>query len=105
MSYYKCINCDYSSSIFTDIKRHVIAKKSCLKNVDENNGLTKDQILILSLLPYDENNNQKINRNNIKNYKNIYINKRLLINLLSENDKNKKKICNFCSMSFNKIRP
>lgn len=104
MSYYKCINCDYSSSIFTDIKRHIIAKKSCLKNLDENNGLTKDQILILSLLPYDENNNQKINRNNIKNYKNIYINKRLLINLLSENDKNKKKICNFCSMSFNKIQ-
>jgi hypothetical protein len=104
MSYYKCINCNYNSNIFTDIKRHIIAKKSCLKNLDEKLGLTKDQVLIMSLLPYDENNHQKINKDDLKNYKNIYINKRLLINSLSENDKNKKKICNFCSMSFNKIQ-
>jgi len=92
MSYYKCKNCNYKTKIFSDIKKHVNLKKICFKELNSSFEYSKDQILILSLIPYNQNNTQQIDENIIKNINNIYDNREELLNILNENDKSKLKV-------------
>jgi hypothetical protein len=99
---YKCKKCNYSSNLFTDIKRHFNRNVSC-KNIDnEYCKYTNDQKIILSLLP-DNTENNYIDK--LKpDYKNIYKNNiKELIDKLSFKDGNKK-CCSYCNASFDRIQ-
>lgn len=102
MTYYKCRKCGYEKKFFRDIKNHINIQKSCIKDLSCID-LSNDQILIMTLMPYI-NNEQNINFDNIKNYKYTYLNKNLLLNDLFNIDKNKCKICKYCNINFNKIQ-
>ena len=101
---YKCISCDYKTKFFSDMKKHIGLKKSCIKTLSDSFKYTVDQTIILSLIPYNDINKQNIDDNKIKNIKYINENKQLLLDILSIIDKNKQKVCSFCSTKFNKIQ-
>ena len=104
MSYYLCKRCNFKSNKFGDIRRHLNKKKQCIKKIDSYN-YTNDQLLILSMIPY---NNDKHNIdfylfiNN--NYNNIFINKDKLFDIITNIDKNKIKDCPYCNTKFDKIQ-
>ena len=102
MVYYKCLKCNYKSNIFTDIKRHINISKICVKSLNNSYFITDDENVILSLLPYDDNDNQIINKETMKKYNNIYINRKILLNALD--NKNNKKSCPYCNKVFDKIQ-
>ena len=104
MTYYKCKNCNYKTSIFSDIKKHINLKKLCITELNIGFEYSKDQIVILSLIPYNKNNKQDIDEDKVKDVKNIYENRNELINILSESNKDKKKICKFCHQHFLKLQ-
>jgi hypothetical protein len=63
-----------------------------------------DQKIILSFINHDSNGIQSINKDQLKDYGNLYvINRRKLIDRLSLKENNKNKICKYCNQSFNKI--
>jgi len=99
--YYKCKKCGYQRQIFRDIKNHINIKKTCVNNFECLN-LTNDEILIMTLIPYC-NNTQDADFSKVKNYKNTYINKNILLDELFNIDKTKNKVCKYCSLNFNKI--
>jgi hypothetical protein len=101
---YRCLNCNYKTKKFSDIKKHIDVKKTCITNLSPGLEYNIDQIIVLALLPYDDNNNHNIDKCKIKDLKYIYDNKKILLNILSDIDKNKIKKCNFCNKTFCKIQ-
>ena len=99
---YKCKRCMYSSKYFSDIKRHLTKKKICSRNLNSYD-YSDEELLKLSLIPY-YNDKQDIDVNIIKNKNKNKLNKYEIIDLLSNIDKKKIKICNFCDKSFDKIQ-
>jgi hypothetical protein len=101
---YKCLNCDYKTKKFADIKKHINLKKSCIKKLTPGFEYNIDQIIALSLLPYDEEGNQNIDKDKLLNIKYINNNKKILLDILNNIDKNKNKTCCFCNKYFTKIQ-
>jgi hypothetical protein len=101
MNIFRCRKCGYEKKLFRDIKNHINIQKSCIKDLSCIE-LTNDQLLIMTLIPFN-NNNQKLNYDDIKNHKYTYLNKNLLFNELSKNEQNKYKECRYCKKSFNKV--
>jgi hypothetical protein len=102
MSYYKCRKCEYKTKFFRDIKNHINIQKTCINDFTCLD-LTNDQILIMTLMPY-VNNRQNIISDKVKRYKHMYINKNILLDELYIIDKDKKKKCKYCNITFSKIR-
>ena len=99
MSEYICKRCNYKTKHFLDIKKHLNKKKLCVIKLSSIN-YTNDQILILSLLPYNDNK-QNIDIKKIENFDNtITKNKDKLFDILQDNNKNKK--CPYCNEIFKK---
>jgi hypothetical protein len=95
----------YNANKFNDMQRHLSKKNSCKKNLEAFN-YSDDQLLILSLLPYvDENDNSKIIEkiSYLKNSNIVYKNKDKLFNDINYIDKLKNKQCIYCNEDFNKI--
>jgi hypothetical protein len=101
---YKCINCNYKTKLFSDMKKHLNLKRSCIKELSSNFEYTVDQTIVLSLLSFNDNNEQNIDKDKIKDIKYIYKNKKILLNILTQIDKNKEKTCSYCSKIFNKVQ-
>ena len=99
---YKCKRCLYSTKYFSDIKRHLTKKKICSRNLDSYD-YSDEELLKLSLIPY-YNDKQYIDINIIKNKNKNILNKIEIIELLSNIDKNKIKICSYCNKKFDKIQ-
>jgi len=101
---YLCKKCNYSTVLFSDLKRHINKKKTCSKN-ELMFVYSEDQALILTLIPYFENKHQiNIDEvNYLKNSEIIYNNKIELFNILEDIDKHKIKKCRYCENTFSKI--
>ena len=101
---YICKNCElYNTDKFINIVRHLKTKKKCERNKQFGSlHYSKDQLLVLSLLPY-QNNIHTINQDEIKELKNnniLNINKDKLFDTIININKNKLKDCIYCDKSF-----
>lgn len=101
-SYYNCKRCnEFKTNNIFNIKKHLSRKYICKKKY-ENICYSDDQLLILSLIPYN-NNLQNICMDEIDYLKmsnKIDKNKKELFNILEEIEKNKTKVCKFCQTEF-----
>ena len=98
-SNYLCKKCLFKTNHFNDLRRHLNKKKPCEKRLESYN-YSDDQLIILSLLPCNENN---INVDHLKNSNIIFKNKDKLFSTIDFIEKNKLKKCVYCSGEFNKI--
>jgi len=93
----------FNTNKFDDIKRHLNKKNQCKKNINSFN-YSDDQLLILSLLPQQNNDIEiKEKLNYLKNSDIICKNKSKLFSDISFIEKNKNKKCIYCDQEFNKI--
>jgi len=100
---YLCKRCNYKTNRFSNIIKHLNIKKQCTRILDSYN-FSNDQLFILSLIPYLENKHY-IDEGEIDYYKNsneMVKNKQELFFELEKVDKDKLKVCNFCSVKFEK---
>jgi hypothetical protein len=101
---YQCKRCSYKTNRFSNLVKHLNIKKQCTRTLESYN-YSNDQLLILSLIPYVQNNHL-IKENEIeylKNSNNIVKHKDELLLIIDNIDKQKLKICNCCSQKFEKI--
>jgi hypothetical protein len=102
-STYECKRCMFNTYHFNNIKRHINKKKICERKIGSYN-YSDDQILILTLLPSLENNDEiKKEIEYLKKSNCIHKNKTKLLNEIEFIDKNKLKKCMYCNEEFNKI--
>ena len=97
---YICKKCSFTSENYYTMQKHLNKKKQCLKNLESYN-YSDDQLLVLSLLPVD--NNIEKNIEYLKNSNIIYKNKDKLLSTIEYINKNKIKKCMTCNIEFNKI--
>ena len=103
ISRYLCKKCMFNGNNFNDIKRHLNKKNQCKKNINSFN-YSDDQLLIISLLPQQNNDIEiKEKLNYLKNSDIICKNKSKLFSDISFIEKNKNKKCIYCDQEFNKI--
>jgi hypothetical protein len=94
----------FCANKFNDMQRHLNKKNSCKKSLEAYN-YSDDELLILSLLPQNEdiehikNEISYLKKSNI-----IYKNKDILFNDINLIDKNKSKKCIYCNEFFDKIK-
>jgi hypothetical protein len=102
MSKYICKSCNYSTKNFCDIKKHINKKKLCYDNNNKSLiNLSKDEILVFSIIPY---NNDIQSIDDVRNIENISKNKEELFNILYDIDKKKIKNCSICNEKFNNVQ-
>jgi len=92
---YLCKRCNFNCSNYNDIRRHLKKKTICPKKNLEAISLSNDQLFILTMLPY-YNNNHTINITDMEYLKDstqIWNKKDELLNVLESIDKNKFKKC------------
>jgi len=99
---YSCIKCNYKSNHYNDIKRHVIKKKTCLKNL-ESFKYSDDQILVLTLLSNKDKTNIENEIQHLKKSNYINKNKADLIKIIDTIEKQRLKKCLYCEKEFQKI--
>ena len=99
---YSCIKCNYKSNNYSDIKRHVIKKKTCLKNL-ESFKYSDDQILVLTLLSNNDKNNIENEIEHLKKSSSMNKSKTELIKIMDTIEKKKLKKCLYCEKEFLKI--
>ena len=94
---YQCKRCNYKTNRYSNIVKHLNIKKQCSKNLESYN-YSNDQLLILSLLPYTENNLsiKETEIDYLKNSNEIIKHKDELLLFLDNIDKKKIKICRRC---------
>jgi hypothetical protein len=100
---YICRRCNYSTDRGSDIKRHIFKKISCIKNINSMK-MSDDQIIVLSILPYNKNN--LIEEHEIEHLNNsdvIIKNKIEFFELINDIDKNRIKICKYCNLGYSNI--
>ena len=103
-SSYLCKKCNYKTTRFTDLLRHMKKINKCMKKIDAY-VYSDDQLIFLSLMPYI-NNIHTVNEEDIEFCKNtdiLYDNLKELLNLIHEVDKDKLKKCKFCDEECCKI--
>ena len=102
MTNYKCYRCEnFETPRFFDMKKHFNRKYYC-KKLESKIFLSDDQILCLSIIPYninkhniDENETQHLEKSNLIDY-----NKKELFDELDKIEKNKCKTCKYCNENF-----
>lgn len=101
---YQCKRCNYKTNRYSNIAKHLNIKKQCNRTLESYN-YSNDQLFILSLLPYDKNNNLSLEKevDYLKKSSEIIKYKEELFNILEKIDKQKLKNCECCSKKFNKI--
>lgn len=93
----------FDSNKFCGMQRHLNKKKSCKKNLEAFN-YSDDQLLILSILPQDENYDEMEEKiSYLKKSNIIHKNKDKLFKDINFIDKNKSKKCTYCNEDFDKI--
>jgi len=100
---YLCRKCMFKTNNFNDLKRHLNKKNKCKKNLESFN-YSDDQLLILTLLPHEENNEK--NKEEVEYLKKsdlIFQNKDKLFDDIKIIDKTKAKKCIYCTEEFCKI--
>ena len=97
---YICKKCSFTSDNYYTIQKHLNKKKQCLKNLDAYN-YSDDQLLILSLVPIDNDTEKNIEY--LKNSDIISKHKNKLLIMIEFINKNKIKKCIYCEKEFNKI--
>ena len=97
---YKCLKCSYKCKLFNDITRHLQRSSSCPKNLDSYNH-SEEELLKLSLIPYN-NNKQEIDNTILKKNNKFKISKKKLFEILDDIEKKKLRTCSLCSINFNK---
>ena len=98
---YICKRCNYTSKRLGDLKKHLNKKIICTKT-PKSYGYTDEELIILSLIPYN-NDNQQNNVINISTKDTIIIDKQELFDIITNIELNKKKECEYCSKKFNTI--
>ena len=99
---YSCKICDeYYSNHVSQISKHLLKKKQCMRSI-KSFSYSNDQLIILSLIPDKDNINIKIN-NIDKNNNIISKNKLELLDNIKLIDKQKLKKCTLCNNEFSKI--
>ena len=102
---YKCYKCNnYETNRFNDMKKHMCKKYIC-KTREEIKTFSNDYILLMSLIPY-YNDNHSIDVNDICHLSNtsmIYENKDELFGIILDIEKYKSKKCKFCNREFDLI--
>jgi hypothetical protein len=101
---YICKKCNFNTDNLSDLKRHINKKNPCGKSL-EAMVYSDDQILVLTLLPYVNEIHilNEINLDHLNDSNLLYKNKKRVINILDDIDKNKKKCCDICNESFSKV--
>jgi hypothetical protein len=97
----RCNN--FETKIFFEVKKHCLRIRPCCKRTDIK--LSNDQLLLLSLIPYYDNEHS-ISINELEYLSNsdiIYQNKKELFNELDNIFKNKIKLCKYCNEKFDTI--
>jgi hypothetical protein len=100
---YLCKKCMFKTNNFNDLKRHLNKKNKCKKNLESFN-YSDDQLLVLTLLPHEENNEK--NKEEVEYLKKsdlIFKNKDKLFDDIKIIDKTKAKKCIYCTEEFSKI--
>jgi hypothetical protein len=103
---YKCYSCNYNTHFYKDLKKHLNRKNSCIK---KNNSTcfihSSDKLLILSMLPYQDNKHiisldelDYLNDSNI-----VSNNKKELFDIIDNIEKHSIKKCNYCAKNFEKV--
>ena len=99
MKKFICKNCDWSTSHFASIQRHLTMKNRCFNPNKKDNGLLNlDEKFIYSIIPHDINGKQEIDEN--INIKNIHLYLDELIEKLKFIYINKNKQCPYCNYDF-----
>lgn len=99
---YLCHRCSiYETCLLKDLFKHLQKKTKCIKKIEAYN-YSDDQLLIKSLLPCDEGNNNinNINIDHLSNSSLLYNNLDEVINYLMEINKKGIKTCKFCNEKF-----
>jgi len=99
---YLCQKCaKFNTNNFTDLKKHLCKKKSCLKT-NEAFLLSEDQLLVLSLIPNNEPGRIKIeDTTHLKNSNFLNKNKEELFKISKGIEKSNKMLCcPFCENKF-----
>lgn len=99
---YICKRCNYTSKRLGDLKKHLNKKIICTKT-PKSYGYTDEELIILSLIPYNTDNQQQNNIINISTKDTIIIDKQELFDIITNIELNKKKECEYCSKKFNII--
>ena len=99
---YRC--CKMDTLKYCNIKKHLLRKNLCKKKSDVI-LLSDDQLLVISILPYnnEEASQELKNLNHLSNSNLISKNKIDLFNEIDLIEKNKIKTCKYCSQEFNLI--
>jgi len=97
---YNCKKCNFTCTHYNCMYNHVSKKKQCQKNI-EAYKYSDDQLLVLSLLPYDKNNEKDVEHLNKSDI--IYKNKDKLLSMIDYINKNKIKKCVNCNKDFLKM--
>ena len=102
---YLCYKCkSFETCRFTELKRHILRKKKCNFTM-ETMLISNDQVLVMSLMPYNDNKHS-IEINNLEHLCKSNImsdNNELLFNDILSIDKNNTKICKYCNEKFNLV--
>jgi hypothetical protein len=102
---YLCYGCNiYKTNRFNDMKKHLCRKKACDIRKDAM-LLSEDQILIMSIMPYN-NNLHTLELSDLEYLANsncINKNKNKLFDELSEIDKNNQRKCKYCNKEFSLV--
>lgn len=99
MTYYQCKNCNYKTDAFADMKKHCFLKKRCKSVINDFVKMSRDQSIIYSLLPHTIDTDY-YNISLMKDYENIYKNRKLLDERLSDKNMKKAKCCSYCKTNF-----
>ena len=101
---YSCKICDdYFTKNVSEISKHLLRKKQCMKSI-KSFDYSNDQLIILSFIPNKEIDNLKTKISKIdKNNNLITKNKLELLDIIKLIDKQKLKKCTLCNNEFSKI--
>ena len=102
---YLCKRCNFTCINYNDIRRHIKKKITCPKKNLEAFSFSNDQLFILTMIPYN-NNNHMIDMNEIdflKESNELWKRKDELFNILENIEKNKLKKCEYCNEEFTKV--
>jgi len=104
---YICKRCDYDTKLSNDMFKHLRIKSKCCRIPKSyNSDYSDDQLLVSTLVPYINEKTHDLKEEEIKYLSKSNIlsdNINEFLNELDDINKNKKKICKYCDIKFDKI--